>query len=133
MGKKGKILDRLLDYIKLTKDQIYVTNVVKVRPENNRTPTDEEINSWKYPLYDELRHFEDVPILALGNCAAKAFLGIGISIGKARGQFWSIKLNNKVVTLIPTYHPAYLLRNPSAEECVKKDITLIKQLIKYKD
>jgi DNA polymerase len=126
VGKSGKLLDKMLEYLNLTREEVYITNVVKIRPENNRTPTNEEIVSWKDTLEDEIIKVGPDIIITLGTTATKALLGLDTKIGDVRGKGFSDK---KGTIIVPTYHPAYLLRNPPAKEIVKKDLDLVKRII----
>jgi len=135
VGRSGRHLDRMLDYLELKRELVYITNAVKVRPEGNRTPTDQEIDSWRQPLFDEVLNAdvwgERKVALALGTVAAKAVLGVqGFrSLSYYRGQV--LEEVSGFGDVIVTYHPAYLLRNPKAIPESKKDLDLVKAHLLY--
>jgi len=131
VGQAGEVLDRYLKYVGITRSDIYITNVVKVRPEDNRTPTDEEIATWRVPLLKELtaleRYGESFSIVTLGLTAAKAMLGEDIEkMGQVSGAIQYGCLDYKIVC---TYHPAYILRSPDAFNEVKKDLDIVSKLM----
>jgi len=152
-GRAGKLLDKMLDYIGLNRENVYVTNIVKVRPTQlplditssiysnvtmiklqNRTPTDEELESWKLPLLKELNETQPKVILALGNCASKVLLQATDGITKLRGKAYPLKLEVYFwkVCVIPTYHPAYLLRKSGDKIInaqVKEDLKLVQKIL----
>lgn len=112
VGKSGQLLDKILASVGLDSNQdIYICNVNKCRPENNRTPTDAEIEACKPFLLEQLRLLDPKIILLTGATAVKAILKINLGITKIRGQ-WSQWEGRWVM---PIFHPAYLLRNQSRE------------------
>lgn len=130
VGRSGKLLDKMIEFMGLTREQVYITNIVKVRPDDNRTPTDEEIQSWRPLLISELEHLsaQNIPIVTLGACATRAFLGADTKITQVRGSVNRVSLAGLIYNVIPTFHPSYLLRNPSAKEVVKQDLLKAKEL-----
>lgn len=107
IGPSGQLLDKALASVGITRDRVYVTNVVKCRPRGNRTPDIAEgsfcANRW---LIEEIRVARPRVIVALGKAALRLFLGREAGIVRARGQW----LNWQGIPVMPTYHPAYLLR-----------------------
>lgn len=130
VGRSGQLLDKMIEFMGLTREQVYITNIVKVRPDSNRTPTDEEIQSWRPLLISELEHLSawKVPIVTLGACATKALLGQDARITQVRGSIHRVDLTGTKYKVMPTFHPSYLLRNPSAKEIVKQDLLKVKEL-----
>ncbi len=117
VGRSGKLLSQLLVEEKFDRTRLFVTNVVKYRPPNNRTPTYSECLAWADAyLRPEIAIIRPKIILTLGSCATKMFLGENISISKAHGLVIEIE----GVKIIPMYHPAYLLRNPAAINMVRE-------------
>ena len=107
VGNSGKLLNVMLDLIGLTRSDVYVTNVIKCRPPNNRSPLVVEINNCKGNLKCELSHKPKL-ILLLGNTALNAYFGLNsLKISDMIGKY--VVYNNAVI--IATYHPSYLLHN----------------------
>lgn len=121
VGQSGQLLTNMLSDVGLTRQDVYTTNVVKVRPENNRTPSAEEIKSWLPTLRSEMDLFPNSLKIALGAVAAKALLGSRFeSVTSQRGSV--------IDGVLITYHPAYILRNPKASELLLKDLQLAKDI-----
>lgn len=106
VGPSGKVLERLLAAMGLTRDQVYVTNTVKCRPEDNRTPTAEEVQTCGGFLEEELLAIKPGAIVALGATAANRFMTVQESMRYARGRWHAWKGQRVRVT----WHPAYVLR-----------------------
>lgn len=103
VGRSGKLVNKLLEELGIDRSKCYITNVVKFRPENNRTPTDEEIKEWRPSLLKELDQVQPKIIITLGSVATKAFLkDYMLKITKARGIIRSIE--GKII--LPTFHPS---------------------------
>ena len=129
VGSAGKILSEALEYAGLSRDDVFITNVVKCRPPNNRIPFEEEKNSCQQYLIDELDIIKPKIICILGNTAYGSILG-GDSITKNRGKI--IKKNNNLYFL--TVHPAAIIYTPDLKQVLKDDIkTLVKTLEKIKN
>ncbi len=107
VGPSGQLLDKALASVGITRDRVYVTNIVKCRPHGNRTPTIAEsadcADRW---LYEEIRLCGPKAILALGKTSLRWFAGKDMSIVRSRGKW----LEWKNIPVMPTFHPAYLLR-----------------------
>ena len=128
VGAAGKILTEALEYAGLSRDVVFITNVVKCRPPNNRIPLEEEKNSCQQYLISELDIIKPKIICILGNTAYGSILG-GDSITKNRGKI--IKKNNQLYFL--TIHPAAVIYTPSLKQVLKDDIkTLVETLEKIK-
>jgi len=128
VGAAGKILTEALEYAGLSRDDVFITNVVKCRPPNNRIPLEEERNSCQQYLISELDIIKPKIICILGNTAYGSILG-GDSITKNRGKI--IKKNNQLYFL--TIHPAAVIYTPSLKQVLKDDIkTLVETLEKIK-
>ena len=126
-GPSGQLLDKMLSSINLDRNTVYITNVIPWRPPGNRTPTENEINLMKPFL---MRHIEIVLpkiIVAVGGSSAKAVLNIEGGILRHRGLWQDLELTNgKKIPIIPTLHPAYLLRAPNQKKLAWEDLKSIR-------
>jgi uracil-DNA glycosylase family 4 len=118
VGAAGQLLDRMLQAIHLTRADVYIANVVKCRPPGNRTPTPEEAEACLPFLARQIALVNPDVILALGATAARALLGTDVRITQIRGtwQPWGRRW------VMPTYHPAFLLRDPRQKVVVWEDL-----------
>lgn len=123
-GKAGQYLDSILDEVGLPRDLIYITNSVRCKPPDNRTPTRGEVKACGIFMQAELKAVEPEFVLLLGNVALQAMTGSS-GIMKKRGA--AIKLNGR--TLFPTVHPAAVLRNPALEPIFKSDLLAFRRLV----
>jgi len=121
VGQAGKLLDRIILAMGMTRDDVYIANVVKCRPPGNRDPKDDEIAACSPFLDRQVELIRPEVIIALGRFAACRLTGTQKSLGALRGR-WS---RYKGVPLIATYHPAYLLRTPSDKRKVWDDLKLV--------
>lgn len=113
VGRSGELLDKILASVKLTREQdVFICNVVKCRPPENRTPTTDEADACKGYLLEQIRLIDPKIILLTGATALKGLLGIKQGITKVRGQW--VERDGRFY--MPIFHPAYLLRNPSKEQ-----------------
>lgn len=127
VGRAGQLLTKIIEAMKLTREDVYISNVVKCRPPNNRTPLPNESDICKnLILFKEIEIIKPKIICALGATAAQGLLGYNTNISKTRGIFF--QFNNSLV--LPTYHPAYLLRNPDAKKIVWEDMKKIVEKLK---
>jgi len=126
-GASGKLLDKMLASINLDRNNVYITNVIPWRPPGNRTPNENEINLMKPFL---MRHIEIVApkmLVSVGGSASKAILNIEGGILRYRGVWKEIKLSNSlIIPIIPTLHPAYLLRAPNQKKLAWEDLKSIR-------
>ena len=111
VGRAGQLLTKMLEAVKLTRDEVYITNAVMCRPPGNRNPEPDELAACAPFLAEKLATIQPKVILSLGSVATQALLHTRESIGKLRGRVHAY--GNAV--LIPTFHPAFLLRNPGPE------------------
>ena len=112
VGRSGKLLDETLTSLGLdVEKEIYICNIIKCRPPNNRRPTEEEIESCYPYLGDQLEIVNPKVIVVLGNTAASSWLGLTQGITKIRGRFFNGHLRGKKIISMPAYHPSYVLRN----------------------
>lgn len=117
VGRAGKLLDRIIAAMGLERSDIYICNILKCRPPGNRDPRPDEIAACLPYLHDQLEIIEPEAIIALGAHAAKTLLETNKPIGQMRGRFHDYYpiLGHAPIKLMPTYHPAYLLRNYSQD------------------
>ena len=118
VGRAGQQLNRIIEAMGLRRSDVYICNAVKCRPPSNRTPTTEEIATCRPYLEAQLAAINPKVIVALGNPAMRSLFNITKGISKLRGTF----LEWRGIKVMPTYHPAYLLRNPKAKRHVWEDI-----------
>jgi len=111
VGKAGQLLDRMIAAIGLSRDQVYICNVIKCRPPGNRNPEPDEIEACNPFLYRQLDLIRPKVVVALGKFSAQTLLQTEERISNLRGRFHSYR----GAKLMPTWHPAYLLRNPPAK------------------
>lgn len=121
VGAAGQLLNRIIEACKMKREDVYILNTVKCRPPGNRNPTEDELaNCWPYAVR-QLEILQPKFICCLGSVAAKTLLQTKQSIGRMRGQFFQYRGSQVIVT----YHPAYLLRNPSAKRKVWDDMKIL--------
>jgi DNA polymerase len=111
VGRAGQLLTRMLDSVKITRDEVYITNTVLCRPPGNRNPEPDELAACAPFLADKLAVIQPKVILSLGSVATQALLRTREPIGKLRGR---VHAYGEAV-LVPTFHPAFLLRNPGQD------------------
>jgi DNA polymerase len=118
VGRAGKLLDEMIESMGLERDEVYITNIVKSRPPKNRDPRTDEIEAcWPY-LERQIELVDPTVIVTLGKPASNTLLGRNSAMGDMRGRWFSYE----GVPVLPTYHPAYLLRQPSQKGKVWEDI-----------
>jgi DNA polymerase len=119
VGPAGQLLDRMIAAMQLARDDVYVCNVVKCRPPSNRKPEPEEMSQCRPYLEEQLTLLQPRVIVALGATAVQGLLGTSEGITRLRGQW---KLFRGQIPVMPTFHPAYLLRQPQAKREVWDDL-----------
>ena len=126
VGRAGQLLTKIIENVlNLKREDVYIANIVKCRPPNNRVPTIEEAETCKPYLLKQIDIVNPEILVCLGKTAFMYLLNSDIPISKVRGQIFEYK-GKKV---IPTFHPSYLLRNPSAKKDAYKDFLLIKGML----
>jgi uracil-DNA glycosylase len=125
VGKAGKLLTRMIEAMGLSRDSVYICNVLKCRPPENRQPQPEEVAACKGYLSRQIEVISPKVICCLGRHAACALLETEDPISKIRGK----EIDYKGFTLVPTFHPAYLLRNPAAKKEAWEDLKKIKRIL----
>ena len=130
VGEAGKLLDKMLSAINLNRDSVYITNVINYRPPDNRKPTSDEINLFLPYLKEHIQLINPRLILLLGSTALEAFFNKEYSITKIRGTWLKIKIKNKVYNCLPSFHPAFLLRQPEQKKQSWTDLQIIRDSLK---
>ena len=123
VGQAGQLLNRILLAIGLTREDVYICNIIKCRPPRNRNPEPDEIAASFPFLRRQLRAIRPRLICAMGTFAAQTLLGTSAPISELRGHFHTCE----GVLLLPTYHPAFLLRNPSRKRDVWEDMQKLQE------
>ena len=129
VGQAGKLLDKLLGGIGLTRDQVYIANVLKCRPPGNRDPMPDEIEACESHLFQQISLIEPRLIATLGNFATKLLSGQQHGITKVHGRAQETVLGGRRVTLYPLYHPAAALYTPAMLQTLEEDFARIPALI----
>lgn len=119
VGAAGQLLDKMIGAMQLGRDEVYVCNIVKCRPPRNRKPDPEEMSRCMPFLAEQITIVNPKVIVALGATAVQGLLGTTEGIMRLRGQW---KLYRGKIPVMPTFHPAYLLREPQAKREVWKDL-----------
>ncbi|MHB8410559.1 MAG: uracil-DNA glycosylase [Candidatus Acidiferrales bacterium] len=118
VGRAGKLLTQMIEAMGLRRDDVYIANVVKCRPPQNRAPEPDEIETCSPFLYRQLAVIRPKAVVCLGAIAFQSLTGTKQPISRLRGQW----LEFRGIPLMATYHPAYLLRNPNAKGDVWEDL-----------
>ncbi len=118
VGAAGQLLTKIIHAIQLTRESVYICNIIKCRPPKNRTPLPDEIETCLPFVKHQLSVINPEFIVALGSVAAKTLLDTTVPISQLRGRFHEYN----GIKLMPTYHPAYLLRNPDKKRDVWEDM-----------
>jgi DNA polymerase len=126
VGRAGQLLTKIIEAIGLTRDDVYIANVIKCRPPQNRNPEQDEVDTCEPFLFQQIDVIKPKVVVALGTFAARALLGTLDPISRLRGRVYEYR----GAKLIPTFHPAYLLRNPSSKRDVWEDMKLARELLK---
>lgn len=119
VGPAGKKLDEILASVDIEREEVYITNVVKCRPPENRTPLKEEMETCFPYLEAQIAHIKPKIIITLGNIPTQLLLKTTEGINNLRGQFFKWR----DIEVFPMFHPSYLLRNPSKEKGSPKYLT----------
>jgi len=121
VGRSGQLLTKIIEAMGLTRDDVYICNVVKCRPPNNRTPEADEMDTCEQFLFKQIRAIKPEVVVCLGATASQSLLKTKGSLGSLRGKF-HIYGNTK---LMVTYHPAALLRNPNFKKPLWDDMQVV--------
>ncbi|MDH3827056.1 MAG: uracil-DNA glycosylase [Desulfobacterales bacterium] len=127
VGPAGQLLTKIIEAIHLRREQVYICNIVKCRPPRNRNPQPDEIKTCFQFLDRQIAAIRPDFICALGSVAAQTLLNTAVPISRLRGRFHDYK----DLKLLPTYHPAYLLRNPEKKRDVWQDMKMLMKEYPY--
>ena len=127
VGRAGKLLDEMLRAVGLARDSVFIANLLKCRPPNNRDPTVNEAASCRAYLDRQIALLSPKLILVVGRIAAQHLLETDAPLGRLRGQ--KHYLNNGQLPVVVTYHPAYLLRSPTQKRKAWQDLCLARQIV----
>ena len=130
VGRAGALLDKMLASINLDRKNTYITNVVNYRPPENRRPTEEEITKYIPYLKQHIEIINPRILVLLGSTALNAIIGNKIVISKARGQWTEKQFGKCKASVIVTFHPAFLMRQPEQKKLAWIDLKMIRE--KYK-
>ena len=125
IGRAGQLLTKIIEAIDLKREDVYIANVIKCRPPDNRNPEPDEVATCEPFLFQQIDAIHPKVIVALGKFGAQTLLRTLEPISKLRGRVFEYRGSK----LIPTFHPAYLLRNPSSKREVWEDMKLVKTLL----
>jgi DNA polymerase len=129
VGRAGQLLTKIIEAIGLARDDVYIANVIKCRPPENRNPEPDEVESCEPFLFQQIDRIQPKVIVALGTFAAKALLKTQDSISRLRGRTYDYR----GAKLIPTFHPAFLLRSPDRKRDVWEDMKKVRALLQNAD
>lgn len=127
VGRAGQLLTQMLRAIGLAREEVFIANILKCRPPNNRDPKAEEVSACNAYLHRQIELLEPKIVLGLGKIAAQSLLQTDTPIGKMRGKLYHLEKNN--IPAVVTYHPAYLLRSPKEKRKVWEDLKFARQQI----
>lgn len=127
VGQSGQLLDKMLAAVGLDRTSVYITNILPWRPPGNRTPTTQEIAIFRPYVLKHIALISPKVVVCLGGTATKALLQTTQGIMQLRGK--TLKIDNMDAQIIPTFHPAYLLRSPSQKREAWSDFLKIKKII----
>jgi uracil-DNA glycosylase family 4 len=125
VGRAGQLLTKIIEAIGLKRDDVYIANVIKCRPPGNRNPEPDEVETCEPFLFQQIDVIQPKVIVALGKFGAQTLLRTLDPISRLRGRVYDYR----GAKLIPTFHPAYLLRNPSSKREVWEDMKLVRKLL----
>lgn len=134
VGRAGQLLTKMIEAMGLTREDVFICNVLKCRPPGNRDPLADEILACSPYLREQIATIQPEVLVALGAPAAKTLLNTAQSIGRLRGRFHDYHLSGvsgegESVPLMPTYHPAYLLRNPGEKRKAWDDLQMVMKFL----
>lgn len=129
VGRSGKLLDKMLEAINLNREKVYIANIVPWRPPSNRRPTDEEIELCLPFIKKHIELIKPDVMMLLGSTATFALLKNTEGITKIRGKWVDLNINNLIIPTLPTFHPAFLLRQPAQKKHVWTDLKNLKNKI----
>jgi uracil-DNA glycosylase family 4 len=129
IGKTGELLDKMLLSIKLNRDNVYITNVVNYRPTENRSPTSEEVSRYMPYLIKHIEIVDPKILILLGSSALDAVIGGEEKISEVRGKWINKKIGRCNTSVIVSFHPAFLMRQPDQKAMSWIDLKMIRKKI----
>lgn len=126
VGRAGQLLTRIIEAIDFRREEVYIANILKCRPPENRNPEPDEIEVCEPFLFKQIEAIKPRILVALGKYAAQTLLKTTEPISRIRGKF----VDFHGILLLPTFHPSYLLRNPSAKRFVWEDMKKVRDKLK---
>ena len=126
VGRAGQLLTKIIESIGLQRSDVYIANVIKCRPPQNRNPEPDEVSTCQPFLLQQIDTIQPRVIVALGTFAAQTLLNTVVPISRLRGQLHDFRGGAKVV---PTFHPAFLLRSPDRKRDVWEDMKKVRALL----
>jgi len=130
VGRAGQLLTKIIEAMRLTREDVYIANVIKCRPPGNRAPEPDEVATCEPFLARQIDAIRPRVIVALGTHAAHALLGTDAPISRLRGRVHDFRGGIK---LVPTFHPAFLLRSPDRKRDVWEDMKKVRALLDARD
>lgn len=130
VGRAGQLLTKIIESINLQRSDVYIANVLKCRPPSNRNPEPDEVASCQPFLFRQIDTIRPKVIVALGTFAAQALLGTDTPISRLRGRVHDFRGG---IMLVPTFHPAFLLRSPDRKRDVWEDMKKVRDLLASSD
>jgi DNA polymerase len=129
VGRAGQLLTKIIESIDLSREEVYIANIIKCRPPQNRNPEPDEIQSCHPFLMKQISVIQPKIICALGTFSAQTLLKTDVKITALRGKLYDLE----GIKVIPTYHPAFLLRNPEKKREVWEDMKKIAEWLNNND
>jgi len=129
VGRAGQLLTKIIEAIDLTREQVYIANVIKCRPPENRNPEPDEVASCEPFLFAQIDVVKPSVIVALGSFAVRTLLRTDAAISRLRGKVYDYR----GAKLVPTFHPAYLLRSPEKKRETWEDMKKVRALLRGED
>ena len=126
VGRAGALLDKMLASINLNRKNVYISNIINYRPPENRRPTDEEVNRYMPFIKKHIEIINPKILVLLGSTAMNALIGNDVVISKARGKWIDKEFGSCKTSIIVTFHPAFLMRQPAQKKMAWIDLKMIR-------
>ena len=126
VGRAGALLDKMLASINLNRKTVYISNIINYRPPENRRPTDEEVNRYLPFIKKHIEIINPKILVLLGSTAMNALIGNDVVISKARGKWIDKEFGSCKTSIIITFHPAFLMRQPAQKKMAWIDLKMIR-------
>ena len=126
VGRAGALLDKMLASINLNRKNVYISNIINYRPPENRRPTDEEVNRYMPFIKKHIEIINPKILVLFGSTAMNALIGNNIVISKARGKWIDKEFGSCKTSVIITFHPAFLMRQPAQKKMAWIDLKMIR-------